>query len=137
MTNKEKYNEVFKETFGYTPEDCFPCPEKCPEGFVDSCCDACPYARFANKEYKKPEKKLERNYSELRMKETFYIGGFLRNYKSDGMPRKNAKRFLLHICHSKEEVRKRLEFDCDFNKYDIHIYDGKWNELSILEFNKP
>lgn len=68
------------------------------------------------------------------MKETFYIGGFLRNYKSDGMPRKNAKRFLLHICHSKEEVRKRLEFDCDFNKYDIHIYDGKWNELSIPEF---
>lgn len=58
MTNKEKFNEVFKETFGYTPEDCFPCPEKCPEEFVDSCCDACPYARFAKKEYKKPDKDL-------------------------------------------------------------------------------
>lgn len=67
MTNKEKFNEVFKETFGYTPENCFPCPEKCPEKFADSCCDACPYARFATKEYKKPKKKLERNYSELRI----------------------------------------------------------------------
>lgn len=46
MTNKEKFKEVFEKTFGYTPEDCFPCPEKCPEKFVDSCCDACPYSRI-------------------------------------------------------------------------------------------
>lgn len=54
MTNKEKFNEVFKETFGYTPEDCFPCPDKCPEN-MNSCSDACPYAWSAKKEYKKPE----------------------------------------------------------------------------------
>lgn len=69
-----------------------------------------------------------------RTTKTFYIAGYLRNYKSDGMPRKNAKRFLLHICHSKEEVWKRLNLDCDFNKYDIRIYDGKWNEILITEF---
>jgi len=27
MTNKEKFREIFKETFAYTPEDCFPCPK--------------------------------------------------------------------------------------------------------------
>lgn len=52
MTNMEKFKEVFKETFGYTPEDCFPCPEKCPEGFVDNPCDGCPYEGFHMKEYK-------------------------------------------------------------------------------------
>ena len=54
MTNKEKFKEVFKETFGYTPEDHFPCPEKCPEEFVDKYCGVCPYFRnFESEEYYK------------------------------------------------------------------------------------
>lgn len=68
------------------------------------------------------------------MAETYYIAGYKRNYKSDGMPRKNAKRILLHICHSPEEVRRRIAFDCDFNKYDIHLYSGQWKELNTVNF---
>lgn len=43
MTNKEKFKEVFEKTFGFVPEDCFPCPEKCP------------YSHYWKKEYKKHE----------------------------------------------------------------------------------
>lgn len=67
---------------------------------------------------------------------TFYIAGKLRNYKSDGMPRKNAKRILLHICHSEDEVRRRLNLDCDFKKYDIRVYDGAWHEIPADNFTK-
>ena len=56
MTNKEKFKEVFEKTFGFVPEDSYPCPEKCPEEFVNSSCsDSCPYAYYWKKEYKKPE----------------------------------------------------------------------------------
>lgn len=67
---------------------------------------------------------------------TWYIAGFLRNYKSDGMPRKNAKRILLHICHSEEEIKRRLNLDCDFKRYDIRIYDGAWKPVPIDQFMK-
>lgn len=63
MTNKEKFNEVFEKTFGFVPEDCFPCPEKCPEEYVDDSCDACPYSRFARKKYKKPEAEKVSDFS--------------------------------------------------------------------------
>lgn len=71
MTNKEKFNEVFKKTFGFVPEDCFPCPDKCPEQFEDDSCDACPYKRFARKEYKKPEE--SKNASDF----SFEMGGII------------------------------------------------------------
>ncbi len=58
MTNKEKFKEVFEKTFGFVPEDHFPCPEKCPEKFKDRFCDGCPYFKdFESKEYKEPEAK--------------------------------------------------------------------------------
>lgn len=60
MTNKEKFKEVFEKTFGFVPEDSFPCPEKCPERFENSSCsDACPYSYYWKKEYKKPEAKKD------------------------------------------------------------------------------
>lgn len=55
MTNKEKFKEVFEKTFGFVPEDCFPCPEECPEKFENRGCRGCPYEHFPRKEYKKPE----------------------------------------------------------------------------------
>lgn len=60
MTNKEKFKEVFEKTFGFVPEDCFPCPEKCPEEFVNSSCsDSCPYSHYWKKEYKSRKKKKD------------------------------------------------------------------------------
>lgn len=56
MTNKEKFKEVFEKTFGFIPEDRFPCPEKCPEEFENvDFCKGCPYRDFDTAEYKKPE----------------------------------------------------------------------------------
>lgn len=64
MTNIEKFKEVFEETFGYTPEDCFPCPEECPEEFKDRLCKGCPYDRnFPKEEYKEPETKNNSYFS--------------------------------------------------------------------------
>lgn len=63
MTNKEKFKEVFEKTFGFVPEDCFPCPENCPSVFENKSCHGCPWDRkYPDQEYeepKKPEKKKD------------------------------------------------------------------------------
>ena len=56
MTNKEKFKEVFIETFGFIPEISFPCPEECPEEFEWKICIGCPYYNFENEEYQEPQK---------------------------------------------------------------------------------
>lgn len=64
MTNKEKFKEIFEKTFGFVPEDRFPCPEKCPERFTNApCSDDCPYSYYWKKEYKKPE--VSKNVSDF------------------------------------------------------------------------
>lgn len=60
MTNKEKFKEVFEKTFGFVPEDHFPCPEKCPDKFKDGFCDGCSYFEdFESKEYKSRKEKKD------------------------------------------------------------------------------
>lgn len=64
MTNKEKFKEVFEKTFGFVPEDCFPCPETCPALYHDGPCAGCPYDRkYPDQEYKKPEEHHEDDFS--------------------------------------------------------------------------
>lgn len=60
---------------------------------------------------------------------TFYICGYPRN--QDGTIRKNAKRKVLDIAHTEEEAKERVGVamrKC-MNKYDIRIFDGRWNEI--------
>lgn len=60
---------------------------------------------------------------------TFYICGYPRN--QNGEIRKNAKRKILDIAHSKEEAAERV-LVCRKtyqNKYDLRIFDGGWKEI--------
>lgn len=60
---------------------------------------------------------------------TFYICGYPRN--QDGTIRKNAKRKVLDIAHTVEEAKERVSIVGAkyMNKYDVRIYDGRWNEI--------
>lgn len=75
MTNMEKYKEVFEETFGYTPENYFPCPEKCPKEYNGDCYN-CPYSdNIPGEEYKKPERGVNmRDYREKTVNGISYNG---------------------------------------------------------------
>lgn len=59
----------------------------------------------------------------------FYICGYPRN--QDGTIRKNGRRKILDIAHSVEEARDRVIVSKEkfLNRYDIRIYDGRWNEI--------
>lgn len=59
---------------------------------------------------------------------TFYIVGYPRN--QDGKIRKNAKRKVLSIAHSEEQIGSELEFASGQwkSKYDYRVFDGLWRE---------
>lgn len=64
---------------------------------------------------------------------TYYICGYLRN--ADGTVRKDAKRHVLAIAHSPDEIKKKLKLET-FKygiKYDIRVFDGQWKEIESHE----
>lgn len=60
---------------------------------------------------------------------TFYICGYPRN--QDGTVRKNAKRKVLDIAHTKEEAFERVEVARKQyqNRFDLRVFDGLWKEI--------
>ena len=120
MTNKEKFKEVFEETFGYIPEDCFPCPEECPERFKDRGCRGCPYEYFSQKEYKNPEKKIKRNISELKIEVTKIaedLGKVL--YNNSPIPENEIVGFICIFLDTLTGDNLPLEFDIICTRVDM------------------